>query len=99
MSFIKKFFKLFSAPSPASANAFILKVRCNKCGEIVQTRINLSNDLSVEYGETEVDTRYTCRKVLIGEARCYQPIEVTLTFDQNRKLIERQAKGGVFVEN
>jgi hypothetical protein len=98
MSLLKKFLKLFALPSPVAANMMIVTVRCSKCSEVIQTRINLSNDLSVEYGDVEADTRYTCRKVLVGEARCYQPVEVILTFDQNRKLIDRKVKGGTFVE-
>lgn len=98
MGFLKRFFQLFSPPSSSNLNALIVKVRCGKCGELIQTRISLSNDLSVEYGELEAETRYTCRKVLIGEGPCYQPVEVTLTFDQNRKVIDRSIRGGTFAE-
>jgi hypothetical protein len=98
MSFLKKITQLFSFPSSSGVNTLMVHVRCGKCGEIIQSRINLNNDLSIEYGETEKDTRYFCRKVLIGEGRCYQPIEVSLTFDQNRSIIDRKIKGGAYVE-
>jgi hypothetical protein len=29
---------------------------------------------------------------------CFQRIEVELTFDENRKLVDRQIQGGVFVD-
>lgn len=97
MSFLKKVTRLFTTP-PSDANILMVRVRCSKCGEIIHSRINLNNDLSIEYGETENATRYKCRKVLIGEGRCYQPVEVTLTFDQNRSIIDRKIKGGTLVE-
>ncbi len=31
----------------------LLHVRCARCGAVVQTRINLYNDLSVEYDDRE----------------------------------------------
>jgi len=79
-----------------SERLYWIAVRCQRCGEIVRTRINLSNDLSAEYGENGTTT-YICRKVMIGKQRCFQPIEVTLTFDANHRLIDRQVTGGEFV--
>jgi hypothetical protein len=37
------------------------------------------------------------RKVLIGSGRCFQPIEVKLTFDANRNIISREITGGDFI--
>jgi hypothetical protein len=34
----------------------------------------------------------------MGDQLCFQKIEVELTFDQNRNVIDRQIKGGKFVE-
>jgi hypothetical protein len=65
---------------------------------VIRAQVNLSNDLSVEYDDKGNVTSYFCRKVVIGKQRCYQPIEVTLTFDANRKLVERKIKDGKFVE-
>jgi hypothetical protein len=33
----------------------------------------------------------------MGEGRCFQRVEVQLTFDQNRNLIDRQISGGDFI--
>jgi len=60
--------------------------------------VNLSNDLSVEYSEDEKVTGYFCRKLLMGKQRCFQQIQVTLTFDAHRKLIGRNVEGGKFVD-
>ena len=34
----------------------------------------------------------------MGEGHCFQRIEIELIFDQNRKLLDRKASGGEFVE-
>jgi hypothetical protein len=77
---------------------FILQVKCNRCGEILTARVNLANDLSVEYGPSGAPQSYSCRKVLQGNGRCFQPVEVNLTFDANRVLQEREIRGGKFIE-
>ncbi|MBI5349403.1 MAG: hypothetical protein HZB77_08840, partial [Chloroflexi bacterium] len=54
-------------------------------------------DLSVEYSENGEQT-YICRKMLMGKARCFQQIEVSLVFDAYRKLVSSEVVGGVMVE-
>ena len=75
-----------------------ISVQCDRCGEIIRTRVDLSNDLSAEYGEGERETAYYSRKVLIGKEGCYLPIEVELKFDAHRTLVEKRVKGGKFME-
>ena len=71
-------------------------VKCNRCGETITGHVNLNNDLSPDYeGEREV---YFARKVLIGEGKCFQQVEVELRFDANKQLLEKQIHGGRFVE-
>ena len=102
MSFFKKIADLFSPPAstakPASrdASAYWVTVRCNRCGETLRARVDLHNDLSIEYGESAAT--YFCRKVLMGEGHCFQRIEVELTFDSDRRLTNREISGGQFVE-
>jgi hypothetical protein len=98
MSFFKSLSRLF-AGSGRGRNLYSLAVQCDRCGEIIQAQVNLSNDPSVEYDDKGNVASYFCRKVLIGKQRCYQPIEVTLTFDANHKLVERKVKNGKFVED
>jgi len=96
MGLFKKFASMLEPPRREGAGAYWVTARCNRCGETIHARVNLSNDLSPEYdGETLI---YVCRKVLIGEARCFQQIEVWLKFDQNRKLLAREISGGKFVD-
>lgn len=71
-------------------------VQCVHCGEKLRARIDTYNDLSVQYDDRGEST-YFCRKVIIGSARCYRPIEVKLSFDGNRRLIDREIDGGRFI--
>ena len=97
MNLFEKISRLFTSPA-ADTRAYWVTVKCSRCGEVIRARVDLLNDLSTEYGEKEGDLMYFCRKGLMGEQRCYQVIEVELTFDAKRRLIERQAHGGEFVD-
>ena len=92
MNFLKGLFGSFSG-EPA-ALFYDLAVKCNRCGEIIQAQINLSNDLSAEYSDDGSQT-YICRKVLMGKGRCFQQIEVSLVFDAQKKLLSSEMTGGV----
>jgi len=95
MSFFKKIFASLSPPTSSDARSSWVYVRCNRCGETIRARINLSNDLSINYnngGKT-----YFCRKTIIGEGHCFQRIEVELTYSKNRKLINREIQEGQFI--
>ena len=94
MDFFKK---IFSAPSRTDSNFYSFAVKCDKCGEVIGGRINVFNDLSVEYeGSKNV---YFGRKVLMGTGLCFQKIEVELKFDEPRRLLEKHITGGKFVES
>jgi hypothetical protein len=99
MAFLRRLFKaLGGGPAGREADSLPLAVRCNRCGEVIRARVNLRNDLSPDYGDGDGALTYVCRKVLMGQERCFQQIEVTLRFDANRNLIDRQVMGGEFVE-
>jgi hypothetical protein len=72
-------------------------VQCLRCGEQIRGRVDLRNDLSIEY-DGGGSASYHCRKVVMGSGRCFQQIEVYLNFDANHKLTDRQIQGGKFVE-
>jgi len=98
MSFFKKLANLFSASNGTAQNAYWLAVRCNRCGETIEGRVNLNNDLSIDYGDNPNKPSYFCRKVLMGDQQCFQQIEVELTFDEKKNLKERQVRGGQFID-
>lgn len=96
MGFFKKIAN-FLTSSPRGGRDYWYYVRCDQCGEIIKARIDKHNDLSVRYGEKQMDDTYFCRRVVVGSDRCYRPIEVEFTFDNRRTLIDREISGGEFV--
>ena len=94
MGFLKK---LFGGESAKPEKRFyVFHVKCNRCGEVIEGRVDLDNDLSQEYDNDQ--TVYFVRKGLIGENRCFQQIEVQMKFTPARELIEKQVQGGKFVD-
>lgn len=96
MNFLRTFFT--PAKASASSGFLLMNVRCKKCGEVIEARINMNNDLSVDYDDRGREIGYISRKGIIGSGRCYQPLEIDLRFDMNRKLIEKTIANGEFVE-
>ena len=90
MGFLKN---LFARASTPNADFYTFNVKCAHCGEIIEGRVNLNNDLSLD---DEGD--YHVRKVLMGSGRCFQQIEVLLKYDAARQLLEKQISKGKFVE-
>ena len=97
MSFFKKIASIISPQSTGDSNAYWVYVKCNRCGEKIRARVNLANDLSIKYEDGQ--KTYFCRKTLMGEGRCFQRVEVELTFDKNRKLVKREINGGQFISD
>lgn len=94
MGFIKRLFGMGSKPQK---DYYIYRVKCSRCGEVIEGRVDVDNDLSIEYEDG--GDRYYCRKVLMGSGRCYQQIEIGFQFDSKRKLLDRRIeRGGEFVE-
>jgi hypothetical protein len=71
-----------------------VRVKCDACGEVVQTRINPSSELS----QLDEGGGYFVRKVLVGQ-QCFRPIEVQLRYSDLRGTeIGREVRGGTSVE-
>ena len=99
MSILKKLSRILSSPPPKTDRAMYLYVQCSKCGEKLQARVDIWNELTPEFdGKSDDPAFYHCRKVLIGEKLCYQPIELRLKFDKNHKLIEKNIMGGKYID-
>lgn len=85
----------FAGGTASSAGSpFLLRVQCNRCGEILEVRMNVYNDVSAEFDEYGNATGFTCRKILQGNGRCFQQMEVRLSFDTRRRLIDTVVTGG-----
>jgi hypothetical protein len=68
-------------------------VQCNKCGEAIRIRVDPLWDLAPDF---EGGSSFTAKKYVIGQ-KCYRPIEVELTYDNNREETDRQISGGKFI--
>jgi len=93
MNFLKNLFS--GSSTKPEKRYYTFSVKCKRCAEIIEGRIDLDNDLSVEY-EAGGDIYYA-RKVLMGENKCFQRLEVEMKFTAKRELIEKQVIGGEFI--
>lgn len=95
MGFLKKLFNS-ELPKPEK-HYYTFQVKCNRCGEVIEGRIDLDNDLSVDYeSNREV---FRVHKGLLGSGRCFQQINVDLKFSSTKAVIEENIQGGTFVES
>ena len=101
MGFLQKLATLLTGGNPGGLDdhSYWVYARCNRCGEVMAARINLANDLSIEYGEDERPSGYYVRKILTGTGarRCYQQIEVEIRFDARKRPISQTARGGTLI--
>jgi hypothetical protein len=99
MSFLKNLGRIFSSPSVDKSRILYLYVQCSRCGERLQARVDTWNELTPDYeGNSDDASSYFCRKVLVGEKLCFQPVELRLMFDKNRKLVNQEITGGKYIE-
>ena len=92
MGFLKNLFS--GNPVKPEKHYYTFNVKCRRCGEIIEGRVDLDNDLSLN----DEGNGYIVRKGLIGGNRCFQQIEVEMNFTSTRELIDQQIQGGTFVE-
>ena len=52
--------KLFGGDSSAKPEKryYTFSVKCLRCGEIIEGRVDLNNDLSIEYGKAAMSTTH-----------------------------------------
>jgi hypothetical protein len=82
-----------SGPRSRDGGIYV-RVKCDACGEIVQTRINPTSELS----QSDDGGGYYVRKVLVGQ-QCFRPIEVQLRYaDLRGTEISREVRGGTSAE-
>ena len=92
MSFLKNLFG--GSPGKPEKKYYVFQVKCRRCGEIIEGRVDLHSDLSLN----DEGNGYLVHKTLMGSSRCFQRIEVELIFDSARQLLEKTITGGEFVE-
>ena len=70
-------------------NGYWLYARCNRCGEVIRTRIDFQRELN-----PRDEGGYVVRKTLVGNQTCFERIQVTLIFDGRRQLVDHEIVGG-----
>ena len=75
---------------------FLFTVKCQRCGELLHSRVDLHNDVSLD----DDGKGYHCHKVLTGEGTnyCFNQVAVDLFFDLQRRFITHEITGGTFQE-
>jgi len=91
MGFLDSLKSIFSGRETGDEGYYIY-VRCRRCGEVIKTRLNLQGDLS--YSD---EGGYVVHKTLVGNQLCFERIEVTLTFNERRQLVDREISRGEFI--
>jgi len=93
-TFLKRLFGGGGGSARSHDGGIYVRVKCDACGEIVQTRINPSSELS----QSDDGGGYYVRKVLVGQ-QCFRPIEVQLRYSDLRGTeISREIRGGTSAE-
>ena len=99
MNLFKKLGNFLAGPPAKTERVLYLFVECDRCREKLRARVDVWNELTPEYdGKSDDPVAYQCRKVLVGEKMCFQPIELNLKFDRNHRLVDKKISGGYFIE-
>jgi hypothetical protein len=95
MGFLKNLFG--GGTAKHEKHFYTFNVKCNRCGEIIEGRVDLDNDLSLN----DEGNGYIVRKGLIGsgDTLCFQQIEVKIQFSSAKEQIDQEIQGGEFIES
>jgi hypothetical protein len=92
LGFLSRLFGGGRGPQGGDGGIYV-RVKCDACGEVVQTRISPTSDLSL----SDEGDGYYVRKVLVGR-QCFRPIEVQVRYaDLGKTELSREVKGGTTV--
>ncbi len=91
MGFFNSIKKALFSPSEKNINIEFHYACCSRCNEVLKTRVNLIHDLSA------TDEGFMTRKVLIGSNKCFQQIELILTYDKKRLIKDRSITNGNYI--
>ena len=92
MGFLDTLKSMFTGSGASKDEAYWIYVRCRRCGEVIKTRLDLHNNLT-----PQDEGGYIAHKTLAGSRLCFERIEVTLTFDEQRRLMDREISRGEFI--
>lgn len=92
MNFLKNLFGGSNHRGSGDGRTFYVYVRPKRCDQLVEVRIDLFNDLSMDDTGNQFFIRKTAQAI-----RCPFAAEMTLYFDKNRKFINGEIENGDFV--
>ncbi len=80
--------------SAGNPPAFIeYRIKCGKCGEIVNIKVFPERDLNPTYDDN--GPAYTLKKEVM-DSKCFRLISVEISYDSSRREIGREISGGSF---
>lgn len=97
MSIWKKFSGLLAPARTDDFRNFWVYVRCDRCQEVIRSRVDLYNDLSAQDGDGKGNRSLFTRKTIMGNSYCFERITVELVFDKDRRLKEKSIEHGQFI--
>lgn len=89
ISFLKK---LFGLGGTSRDEGLYLYVRCDNCGAVLHTRIDVQREVAPDFERGG----YILRKEMM-DSTCFKLLYADLRFDEGRNLIERSIDGGTFI--
>ena len=92
MGFLNSFKSMFATESDYEKDGYWIYVRCNRCGEAIKTRLDLRHNL-----HPRDEGGYIARKTLVGNQLCFERIEVTLIFNEQRHVVKQDIIRGKFI--
>lgn len=97
MRWLRRFFSLIFRSRQPSDTALWLYVRCSRCGEAIQVRVDRRYDLASEWRDPgESGPAYTMHKDIVGDG-CFQRMSVDVGFDASFNVVEQRIRGGEFL--
>jgi hypothetical protein len=97
VSFFKNLISRLTTGGGKDDYLYWVYVQCERCQEKIRFHVDMRNDLSIQYGRTEKEDIYFTRKSVVGRQGCFQAMDVELTFDKDRRLLDKQISGGRFI--
>ncbi len=102
MGFLDKLKSLFAGGGGGGGEtqAQAIYLRCKVCGEPLQARVDLRNDLSPQWsdaGGSDYPDHYSTHKTVIGTQQCYAPIELDITYDRRKQVESEHVTGGTIL--
>jgi hypothetical protein len=93
MSFLRRLFG--GGDRSGDDRGLHLYIKCRRCGAPVHVRLDLSNDLSAEYGDDAAEGYHVIKEVM--DDRCFRLMRAELQFDARRRELSRTIEGGDFI--